>query len=110
MSRSFLASYVSPWALRKDRELQQRVASLRQRDGEDCCRCRRPLCFDLPAGHDKAPAIERIAPLGESEAEMLDQLCLCHIRCNAAGSDHTPEVTERIRRRSEAALLSRKRG
>ena len=29
----------------------RRVAQLRQRDGDQCRRCRRPLRFDLPAGH-----------------------------------------------------------
>lgn len=110
MSRSFLARYVSPWVLRRDREQQQRVASLRQRDGDNCRRCRRPIRFDFPSGHDKSPNIEEIAPADNDAPLSLDNQCLCHVRCNSAGADHTPEVTERIRRRNEAALLSRKRG
>jgi len=111
MTRSFIAKYVSPWAIRRDRAEQQRVAALRDRDGDNCRRCRRPMRFDLPRGHDRGPKVESIAPYeGDGEPQPLDNLCLCHGRCNAAGADNTDEVTERIRRKSEAALLSRKRG
>jgi hypothetical protein len=102
MTRSFLARYVSPWALRRDKEEQRRVAALRSRDGDTCRRCRKELSFDLPDGHDRGARVERI---GGGEPGSLDELCLCHARCNAAGADHTDEVTERIRRKSEAALL-----
>jgi hypothetical protein len=106
MSASILAKYVTPWKFR--RELQeQRVAALRARDGDNCRRCRRPIRFDLPAGHDRGPKSEPVLP--GTDPEMLDNLCLCHGRCNAAGSDHTEEVTERIRRKNEAELLSRSR-
>ena len=107
MTVSFIARHVSPWALRKDRKLQQRVAALRQRDGDSCRRCRRPIRFDLPAGHDKGPKLEPIGGADNAD-ELLANLCLCHGRCNAAGADNTDEVTERIRRKSEAALLSKK--
>jgi hypothetical protein len=108
MTRSFIARYVSPWALRKDKELQRRVAALRQRDGDSCRRCRRPIRFDLPRGHDKGPTVEHILP-GDGSDELIENLCLCHGRCNAAGADNTDEVTERIRRKSEAELLSKSR-
>jgi len=103
-----LAKYVSPWTLKRDKAKQQQVATLRQRDGDECRRCRRPIRFDLPDGHDKGPTIQSVAtpasPVAESES-----LCLCHNRCNAAGEDHTDEVTERIRRRNEAALFAKPR-
>lgn len=102
MSPMSLARYVSPWTLKRDRVRQQRVAALRKRDGDDCRRCRRPIRFDLPPGHDKGPSVQSIAG-----GDGLENLCLCHGRCNAAGEDHTDEVTERIRRRSEAALFAR---
>src|SRR5690348_16281383 len=105
MTRSFIAKYVSPWALRKDKQQQQRVAVLRQRDGDSCRRCRRPIRFDLPRGHDKGPTIQHILP-GDGSDEAIENLCLTHGRCNAAGADNTDEVTERIRRKSEAELLS----
>ena len=109
MTRSFIAKYVSPWALRKDKQLLQRLAALRERDGDNCRRCRRPIRFDLTRGHDKGPKIERIATDSAEEAQSLSELCLCHVRCHAAGADNTDEVTERIRRKSEAALLSSSR-
>jgi hypothetical protein len=109
MSPTFLARYVSPWALKRDKQLQQRVAALRTRDGDDCRRCRRAIRFDLPRGHDKGPSVEPVASAASVSAE-LDDLCLCHSRCNSAGADNTTEVTERIRRRNEAELLSSARG
>ena len=102
-----LARYVSPWTLTRDKAKQQQVAALRQRDGDDCRRCRRPIRFDLAPGHDKGPAIQSIA--SSKDEAGLDILCLCHSRCNAAGEDHTAEVTERIRRRNEAALFAKPR-
>ena len=109
MTRSFIARSVSPWALRRDKVEQQRVAEIRNRDGDSCRRCRRPMRFDLPRGHDRGPKIERIAPVAEGVADTLDNLCLCHSRCTASGADHTDEVTERIRRKSEAALFAKSR-
>jgi len=105
MSPTFLARYVSPWALKRDKEHQQRVAALRQRDGDNCRRCRRPIRFDLPRDHDKGPKVETVATQIASEPQDFDNLCLCHGRCNAAGEDSTTEVTERIRRKNEADLL-----
>src|SRR5690348_506435 len=104
MSASIIAKYVTPWRYRREQD-EQRVTALRQRDGDNCRRCRRPIRFDLPLGHDRGPKVE---PIGEAMEEAgLEAMCLCHGRCNAAGTDHTDEVTERIRRKSEAALLSR---
>jgi hypothetical protein len=42
-------------------------------------------------------------------APVLENLCLTHGRCSPVGADHTPEVTERVRRKNEAELLSRAR-
>ena len=108
MSRFDLARYVTPWKYRREQEAR-RVAELRRRDGDDCRRCRRPMRFDLPRGHDKGPRIEAITPGTDGEPQSLESLCLCHVRCNAAGADSTSEVTERMRRRNEAELLSRPR-
>lgn len=109
MSRSLIARYVTPWVSKREREEQQRVAALRQRDGDNCRRCRRPIRFDLPAGNDKGPKIEATSLPAEDTATSIESLCLCHGRCNAESGDNTVEVTERVRRRSEAALFARAR-
>ena len=101
-----IARYLNPWKFRRQ-EQQQRMAELRRRDGEDCRRCRRPLRFDLPHGHDQAPKIEQI--LDGAAASELQNLCLTHARCNSEPADFTAEVKERIRRKNEAELLSRSR-
>lgn len=106
MASSIIAKYVTPWRFRRE-EQERRVAALRKRDGDNCRRCRRPIRFDLPRGHDKGPKVERFGE-DPGDPQAIDQLCLCHGRCNAAGADNTDEVTERIRRKSEAELLSKK--
>ena len=98
--------YLNPWRLKREREAA-RVAALRARDGEACARCRRPMRFDLPAGHDQGVKVEPIVPGARTDA--LEQLRLCHPRCNASGMDHTDEVTERVRRKNEAALFAKAR-
>jgi hypothetical protein len=105
MKSSAILRFLTPW-LRRRREAE-RVAALRSRDGEQCARCRRALRFDLPTGHDQAPRIEAIAADGDLHA--LDNLRLTHRRCAPPGINHTDEVAERVRRKSEAALLARPR-
>lgn len=102
---STLVRYLNPWKFRRDRE-RERVAALRQRDGDTCTRCRRPLRFDLPNGHDLAARLETV---GAGDATDLANLCLCHTRCHAGMIDHTPEVVERMRRRNEAELFAKSR-
>jgi hypothetical protein len=104
-----IVRYLNPWKQRRERERQQqRLAELRGRDGDDCRRCRRPLRFDLTDGHDLGPKIEAILS-GEGADQTLDNLCLTHRRCIGEGSDHTQEVTERVRRKNEAELFASSR-
>lgn len=63
--------------------------------------------FDLPPGHDLSAKVEPVAP--GTSGKGLDHLLLCHSRCTAPGLDHTGLVTERVRRRNEAALFARAR-
>ncbi len=66
--------------------------------------------FDLPAGHDQGAAIELVIPRTAGGGAAVDNLRLCHRRCNSSGMDHTDEVTERMRRKNEAALFAKSRG
>lgn len=106
MSRKPIVAYLSPWSWR--REQARRLDALRHRDGDNCRRCRRPIRFDLPPGHDESPRIEPM-PGNAGGGEAIDTLCLCHTRCNAAGGDHTAEVKERLRLKVEAELFSKSR-
>ena len=106
MSSPSIVRYLNPWQLKRDRAAE-RIQALRGRDGDNCTRCRRPLRFDLPGGHDQAPKVEP-RPAG-SDGQPLDHLCLCHTRCNTGMIDHTSEVAERMQRKAEAELLSRSR-
>ena len=72
-------------------------------------RCRRPIRFDLPPGHDQGSRIEAIVSSAPGADPDLRNLRLTHVRCNESGVDHTGEVTERIRRKNEAELFSKKR-
>ena len=104
-----IARFVSPWKFRREQEKAARVRALRQRDGDECRRCRRSMRFDLPAGHDQAAWVQPILYSAGAEEESLDNLCLTHRRCNVASADNTDEVTERTRRKQEAELFSKAR-
>lgn len=104
---SLLLKHLNPWRFRQQ-QMARQLADLRTRDGDNCARCRRPLRFDRPAGHDLSPRIEVLACLGGSAAPLAN-LCLTHGRCNAQGQDHTEEVNDRLRLTREAELLSKKR-
>jgi hypothetical protein len=106
-----LSKYLNPWKFRREEAArQERVLELRRRDGDNCQRCRRPLRFDLPRGHDQTPSFHELAAIsGEGLLPPIESQCLVHVRCNAAGADNTSEVTERVRRKSEAALFSNNR-
>ena len=108
MGGSIISKYVTPWKFRQAQEAQ-RLQLLRQRDGDNCSRCRRPMRFDLPRGHDLGARVEQIQHGYDGCSETVDNLVLCHGRCTAESADNTPEVLERIRRKNEAALLSRSR-
>ena len=104
-----IARFVSPWKYRREQEEAARVRALRQRDGDDCRRCRRALRFDLPAGHDQGACVQPIQYGVEMNGAAFDNLCLTHRRCNAAAADNTAEITDRIRRKQEAELFSKRR-
>src|SRR5689334_19187323 len=102
MPQRSIAKYLAPWTYKRRLEAE-RLTELRRRDGDTCVRCRRPLRFDLPDGHDQGARVEEIVP----GSEALDNLRLTHRRCNAPGLDHTAEVTDRIRRKAEAELFAK---
>lgn len=106
MSRSIIIKYVNPWKFRRDQNAL-RVAALRNRDGDNCRRCKRPMRFDLPDGHDSMPKIEEIVCVSAGGSEELDNLCLTHVRCNAKHGCDTAEVKERARIKNEAALFAK---
>jgi hypothetical protein len=100
MTRKNIAKYFVPWMFQRAKK--QCFAELHARDGDNCWRCRRPMRFDLPRTHEKAPSIEHIRPKSKGGTMALDNLCLCHRRCNWDLGDKTPEVKERLRLRAEA--------
>lgn len=105
-----LAKYLNPWKFKREEAArQQRIADLRRRDGDACQRCRRAIRFDLPDGHDQAPKFHELSPPPTDAQPPIETQCLVHTRCNAAGADNTAEVTERVRRKGEAALFANNR-
>ena len=103
---STLLKYLRPWRLKRDRAAE-RLAALRARDGGNCARCRRPIRFDRPPGHDMAPRIETL--VSSHGITAMENLCLTHGRCNAQGQDPTQAVNDRLRLTREADLLSKRR-
>ena len=108
MAGPAITRFLNPWKFRREQE-EQRVAELRRRDGDTCKRCKRPIRFDLTPGHDLGPKVEAILSVPTGAAVALDNLCLCHGRCNAKSGDDTNEVAERARRKSEAELFVKSR-
>ena len=104
MSSTVILRYVNPWKFRRQQEAL-RIRLLRQRDGDECRRCRRPMRFDLPEGQDVGAKVEQIL----SGTDSLDNLCLTHRRCNPESADVTTQVQERVRRKREAELFSKSR-
>jgi hypothetical protein len=109
MPHDTIVRYLNPWKFKREQEQLQRLADLRRRDGDECRRCRRPLRFDLPEGHDSGPRIEQVLPTAPGAEVSLDNLVLCHRRCTAEAADNTREVTERVRRKNEAELFATSR-
>lgn len=108
MPSSSIVRFLNPWKYRREQQAE-RIRRLRERDGDQCVRCRRPVRFDLTEGHDQGAKVELVVPAAAGGSEEVENLRLCHRRCNAPGMDHTSEVTERMRRKNEAALLSKSR-
>lgn len=108
MSSGIVGRYLNPWKFRRE-QAAQRMAALRSRDGDNCFRCRRPMRFDLPPGHDRGARIEPVQPVEAGEPELIGNLCLTHGRCNVQSGDHTTEVLERTRIKNEVALFERAR-
>ena len=106
--RTSIVSYLNPWGFRRE-QAEQRLAALRERDGEHCRRCRRPIRFDLPAGHELGVKIEQILPKSAGGTDSLENLCLTHGRCNAKSGDDTLVVRERLRPKREADLFLKQR-
>lgn len=103
-----LMRFINPWKYRRD-EQARRVDALRARDGDCCRRCRRPIRFDLPIGHDLGLKFEEILAGVEPTADPLANQCLTHGRCNVPGQDHTGAVFERLRPVREAELFAKAR-
>ena len=108
MSSSVIVKYVAPWKYRRE-QAAQRVTDLRHRDGDNCKRCKRPIRFDLPHGHDLGPKIEEVVSRSAGGSEELDNRCLTHMRCNDKHGCDTAEVKERARIKHEAALFAKSR-
>ncbi|WP_395622878.1 HNH endonuclease [Sphingomonas daechungensis] len=106
MTGSIIIRYVNPWKFRRDQNAQ-RLTAIRGRDGDNCRRCKRPMQFDLPTGHDMLPRVEMIVPVSAGGSAELDNLCLTHVRCNAKHGCDTAEVKERARIKNESDLFAK---
>ena len=106
--RTAIVRYLNPWTLRRDKQ-RQRLLELRTRDGDHCGRCKRPMNFDLPPGHDQAPVLVPVGANPGKGSRAIENLRLCHVRCNGVTVDSTAQVQERLRLRAEESVAPRKR-
>ncbi len=103
---SVITKYLAPWKYRREQNAR-RVAEIRKLSGDLCSRCRRPIRFDLPDGHDQGPKIDHVLHSVNGGSDAMQNLCLTHGRCIPLGADNTVEARERTRRKNEAELFGR---
>ena len=103
-----IVTYLNPLSRRRERE-QRFVQLLRERDGGECRRCRRPMRFDLLPGHELGARIEQFVHGAAPASGSIDNLCLTHGRCNRKAGHDTREVADRARQKAEIEMFDRDR-
>ena len=90
------AKWFSPWMFARDKK-RQRFDAVRKRDGDQCWHCGNPMRFGRPFNIGKAATIEHWLPKALGGTSALDNLRLCHVRCNRHLGANSPEQKERMR-------------
>ena len=96
MARKFAAKYLNPWMFAREAK-RARVQALRDRDGDTCWRCHRPMRFGSPFNCGKSATIEHKLPKSLGGTGQLDNLVLCHVGCNRHLGANPAEQKERMR-------------
>lgn len=86
-----------PWWIRRSLEQRACKAAVRQRDGDNCWRCHRPMRFGPPFNCGKGASVEHLEPLSQGGTWALGNLVLCHVGCNRHLGANTPEQKKRMR-------------
>lgn len=94
--------------LRDSRRRRRVVAKLRERDGDNCQICGKPIDFTLTGtGSRRAPSLDHKVPRYAGGSSGQSNLRLAHIRCNVRrGTAGWPPAAERPPRRAVADMLS----
>ncbi|HEU4499642.1 MAG TPA: HNH endonuclease signature motif containing protein, partial [Sphingomicrobium sp.] len=80
-----------PHWLRRHLERKAARDAVRQRDGDNCWQCHRPMRFGPPFNVGKAATIEHRLALAHGGTWDLDNLVLCHLGCNRHLGANPPE-------------------
>lgn len=77
----------------KDQVLEE----LRKRDGGRCWLCDAPMDFKVEQPSPKAPTFEHLIPQSRGGPSTVDNLVLCHQRCNLELGNRSPAEKVRMR-------------
>lgn len=58
------------------------IRELRERDGDRCHLCNKPINFDLPGNDPRGPHIDHLVPLSDGGADCKTNVKMAHARCN----------------------------
>jgi len=96
-----IAKYLNPWMFKREKD-RQRFAKVRERDGDNCWRCHRPMNFTEPRDKAKSATVEHVQPRALGGTSALENLVLCHAGCNRHLGANIPEQKQRMRLRPSA--------
>ena len=91
------SNYTKAWTKLRNQRIKQAA-----HNQEPCCRCHRPIDYQLPGNHRDGPTLDHLHPLahgGELLAE-IELLAPAHMRCN---SRHGARMGNRMRAGKAAA-------
>jgi hypothetical protein len=98
MGRKNLKRFL-PWWMKKHLKKRAKIAEIRQRDGDNCWRCHRPMRFGPPYNVGKSATVELKLPKALDGTSALENIVLCHVGCNRHLGANTPEQKQRMRLR-----------
>lgn len=74
-----------------------KVAALRERDGDNCWRCGKKMRFGGIPNVGKAATVEHLQPLSKHGTWAMDNLALCHVGSNRHMKDFDRTHKEKMR-------------
>lgn len=96
MAKKSIAKYLNPWMFKRQKK-RERLTALLARDGDLCWHCGNKMRLGPPHNIGKAVTIEHYLPKAMGGTSALENLRLCHVRCNRHLGASPPEQKDRMR-------------